>query len=97
MSTEKIDALIDRYRALEEEMQGVSRAIEAAKAEVFRHTYRKNYIVQRFMSGDAIVLSFDRYWWVSADGDLLEMVDDNHVPELKALVQAGAVERSKLL
>ena len=43
--------------------------------------------------GDRIVVSFGRHWWVDQDGDLIGMVDESDITELKKLTQSGIFER----
>ncbi len=89
----KIDELVKKRGELLKELNLVDREIEDAQTEVFRHIARKKMIVQRYFHGDSIVVSFGRFWWVNQDGDLLGMVDESDVSELKRLAEAGIFER----
>lgn len=89
----KIDELVKRRGDLLRDLNLVTREIEDAQTEVFRHMASEKSIVKRYFQGDSVVVSFGRYWWVNQDGDLLGMVDESDISELKRLAEAGIFER----
>lgn len=91
--SDKINDLVKRRAELLEELSQVTREIEDAQTEVFRHVASKKYIIQRYFTGDRIIISFGRHWWVNQDGDLLGMVDESDILELRKLVKSGILER----
>ena len=91
--SDKINELVKRRGELLEELNQVTREIEDAQTEVFRHIASQKMFVQRYFDGDRIVVSFDRFWWVNQDGDLLGMVDESDISELKKLTSSGVFER----
>jgi len=91
--SDKINGLVTRRAELLEELSQVTREIEDAQTEVFRHIASQKILVQRYFDGDMIVVSFDRFWWVNQNGDLLAMVDESDISELKELTQSGIFER----
>ena len=88
-----IDFLITRRNEILAELEQVTREIEDAQTEAFRHIASEKNLVQRYFDGQSVVVSFGRYWWVSQDGDLLGMVDESDIAELKILVEKGIFER----
>lgn len=74
----------------------MTRKIEDAKTDVFRHIARQKVLVQRYFDGDSIIVSFGRYWWINRDGDLLGRVDESDISDLKNLVKSGIFERVKI-
>jgi len=88
-----INALVSRRAELLEELTQVTRQIEDAETEVFRHIASQKILVKRYFEGDSIVVSFGRHWWVNQDGDLLGMVDESDLSDLKELVKNGVFER----
>lgn len=88
-----IDELVKRRGELLKELNLVDREIEDAQTEVFQHMASKKVIVQRYFQGDSIVVSFGRFWWANQDGNLLGMVDESDISELKRLAEAGIFER----
>ena len=91
--SDKINELVKRRAELLEGLSQVTREIEDAQTEVFRHIASQKMLVQRYFGGDSIVVSFDRFWWVNRDGDLLGMVDESDISELKELTKFGVFER----
>mgnify|MGYP003441533868 FL=1 len=91
--SDKINELVKRRAELLEELSQVTREIEDAQTEVFRHIAGEKILVQRYFDGDRIVVSFGRHWWVDQDGDLIGMVDESDITELKKLTQSGIFER----
>lgn len=82
--------------SLLDELSQVTRAIEDAQTEVFAHIAREKTVVQRYFDGDVIVISFGRHWWVNEDGDLLGLVDESEILQLKALEKRGIFERKSI-
>lgn len=91
--SDKINELVKRRAELLEELSQVTREIEDAQTEVFRHIASQKVLVRRYFDGDMVVVSFDRFWWVNQDGDLLGTVDESDISELKTLTQSGIFER----
>lgn len=95
--SDKINELVNRRAELLEELSQVTREIEDAQTEVFRHIASQKILVQRYFNGDRIVVSFNRFWWVNQDGDLLGMVDESDISELKKLTKTGLFERVTII
>ena len=91
--SDKINELVKRRAELLKELSQVTREIEDAQTEVFRHIASQKMLIQRYFDGDRIVVSFDRFWLVNQDGDLLGTVDESDISELKKLTQSGIFER----
>ena len=89
----QIKDLVERRNAILKELNQVTREIEDAQTEVFKHIASEKELVRRYFDGDAIVVSFGRYWWINKSGDLLGLVDENDVSELKKLVENGIFSR----
>lgn len=89
----KLSDLVSRRNSLLEELNQVTRAIEDAQTDVFRHIASEKILVQRYFDGDTIIVSFGRYWWINKDGDLLSMVDESDIGELKTLTEKGVFSR----
>lgn len=89
----KLSDLVSRRNSLLEELNQVTRAIEDEQTHVFKHIASEKVLVQRYFDGDRIVISFGRYWWINEDGDLLAMVDESDIDELKTLTEKGVFSR----
>lgn len=88
-----LDFLIKRRKEVLDELNQISREIEDAQTEIFKHVARQKIIVQRYFDGESIVVSFGRYWWVDANGDLLGLVDESDIQDLKELTDKGVFEK----
>ena len=88
-----INVLITKRGKLLQDLSQVTREIEDAQTEIFKHIASERILVQRYFNGDIIVVSFDRFWWVNQDGDLLGMVDERDIDELKILTEKGIFSR----
>lgn len=66
--SDKTNKLVKRRAELLEELAQVTRKIEDAQTEVFRHIASQKVLVQRYFDGDSIIVSFGRYWWINRDG-----------------------------
>lgn len=91
--TDKINDLVVRRDELLWELNLVTREIEDAQTEVFRHIASQKSLVKRYFDGDSVIVSFNRFWWVNKNGDLLYMVDESDISELKQLTKSGIFER----
>lgn len=89
----KIENLVKHRNLILEELSAVTREIEDAQTDIYRHIASEKIIVQRYFDGESIVKSFDRYWWISQDGDLVGLVDESDISDLKALEERGIFER----
>ena len=92
---DKTNTLIKRRGELLEELNQVTREIEDAQTEVFKLLASEKILVQRYFDGDRIVVSFGRYWWINEDGDLLGLVDESDIDEIKILTEKGVFMRVK--
>lgn len=90
--TTEIETLIARRKALTKELETVTRQIEDEISEVYKLVAREKVVMQRYMNGDVLVISFDRYWWVR-DGDLLEMAEQWEIEQMKELTKKGFFQR----
>ena len=91
--SDKINNLVTRRGELMEELSQITREIEDAQTEVFRHIAGQKILVQRYFEGDSVIVSFNRFWWINQNGDLLGMVDESDISELKKLTKSGIFER----
>ena len=91
--SDKINNLVTRRGELMDELNQITREIEDAQTEVFRHIASQKILVQRYFEGDSVIVSFNRFWWINQDGDLLGMVDESDILELKELTNSGIFER----
>lgn len=89
----KINELIKRRGEILKELNELTREIEDAQTEIFRHIASEKIIIQRYFEGDVIVVSFGRYWWTNRNGDLIGLVDESDIVELKELTQKGVFSR----
>jgi len=90
---ENIDELFIKRRKLKIELETIDRQIEDAQTEYYRHLAGEKMLVKRYFSGERIIFSFGRHWWVSPDGDLLGLVEGSDIDELSNLVKKGVFEK----
>lgn len=86
---EKINNLIARRAALRHDLQTVEREIEDAQSEAYRIQAADSHIVQQFVDGYTVVVSFGRHFWVDPNGDLGEQLSESEIEELKRLAERG--------
>lgn len=93
----EIATLEQRRKELLRDLEVVNRQIEDASKEAFRMKIQAEAILRRFVNGDYIVKSFDRFWWVDANGNLIEWVDQDDIDRLLRLTGDGVIGKTSFV
>lgn len=93
----EIATLEQRRKELLRDLEVVNRQIEDASKEAFRMKIQAEAILRRFVNGDYIVKSFDRFWWVDANGNLIEWVDQDDIDRLLRLTGDRVIEKTSFV
>lgn len=90
----KTTTLLQRRKELLQQLEAIKRQIEDVENELFGIGIQEKAIIQRFMNGDYVVLSFDRDWWVSKTGEFLERVSPHDLDRIQFLVKQGIIKKT---
>lgn len=103
MINEKTDELIltlnklySRRTAIMSEICQIDREIEDATTDIFKLNSGYSDLLWSYKEGNSIVKSFDRYWWVDANGELLCNATETEISMLKSLIKKGVIKKISL-
>jgi hypothetical protein len=86
-----IKDLITEREDLASQLKYIDRQIEDAQNAAWRMDNKKQYIAERYANGEYVVSSFNRMWWVDANGELLELFDQDYYPALAEITDKVSI------
>lgn len=84
-----IKSLIEKRNRLRDDLETAEREILEAETSAYLLHGISKALIERFVFGESIIISFGRYWWVDANGELLGIPEDDEIRALKRLEQKG--------
>ena len=83
--------LLEKRQQLLRDLETVSREIEEAETSQYRMDGIAKDLIARFSSGQYVMVSLGRHWWVDGNGDLIELVSQDESAALFDLVKKGVI------